>query len=106
MREGLLEQGDIAALWPIGDRWRLLGGYSYSLLENKALERLAGLEYEACCWLIRVLSQSYLVRSTGETDNTISIQFELKGLGSREARPEELLGRGILGPPRYDQSED
>ncbi len=106
MREGFLEQGDLTAIWPVGDRWRLLGAYSYSLLENQTLERLAGLEYEACCWLVRVLSQSYIVRSTGQTDNTISLQFELKGLGNRSVRPEELLGRGILGPPRYEQSED
>lgn len=106
MREGFLEQGDLAVIWPVGDRWRLLGAYSYSLLEDQALERLAGLEYEACCWLVRVLSQSYIVRSTGQTDTTVSLQFELKGLGNRSVRPEELLGRGILGPPRYEQSED
>ena len=106
MRESVLEQGDLTVLWPVGDRWRLLGGYSYSLLENQTLERLAGLEYEACCWLVRVLSQSYIVRSTGQTDTTVSLQFELKGLGGRAAGPEELLGRGILGPPRFDQSED
>ena len=106
MREGFLEQGDLTVIWPVGDRWRVLGGYSYSLLEHQTLERLGGLEYEACCWLVRVLSQSYIVRSTGQTDTTISLQFELKGLGDRSVRPEELLGRGILGPPRYEQSED
>jgi len=106
MREGFLEQGDLTVIWPVGDRWRLLGGYSYSLLEHQTLERIGGLEYEACCWLVRVLSQSYIVRSTGQTDTTVSLQFELKGLGNRSVRPEELLGRGILGPPRYEQSED
>jgi LPS-assembly protein len=105
MRKGVLEQADLSVLWPVGDRWRLLGAYSYSLLEDQTLERLAGLEYEACCWLVRVLSQSYIVRSTGQTDTTVSFQFELK-LGGRAAGPDELLGRGILGPPRYDQSED
>jgi LPS-assembly protein len=104
MREGLLEQGDLAMLWPVGDRWRLIGGYSYSLLEDKTLERRAGLEYEACCWLIRVQSHSYIVRSSGQTDNTVSIQFELKGLGGRGAAPDELLGRAILGQARYEQS--
>ena len=106
MQEGFLEQGDLSVIWPVGDRWRLLGGYSYSLLENQALERLAGIEYEACCWLVRFLSQSYIVRSTGQTDTTLSLQFELKGLGNRSVRPEELLGRGNLGPPRDEQGED
>jgi LPS-assembly protein len=106
MREGLLEQGDLAMIWPLGERWRVIGQYSYSLLENKALERLTGIEYEACCWRLRLTSQHYIVRSTGQTDSTISIQLELKGLGNRGASPEELLGRGILGPPRFDQDAD
>jgi LPS-assembly protein len=106
MQKDFLEQGDLAVIWPVGDRWRLLGGYSYSLLEKETLERLAGLEYEACCWRVRVLSQSYRVRSTGQTDNTLSLQFELIGLGDRNVRAEELLGRGILNPSRVEQSED
>jgi LPS-assembly protein len=106
MQKDFLEQGDLSVIWPVGDRWRLLGGYSYSLLEKQTLERLAGLEYEACCWVVRLLSQSYIVRSTGQTDTTFSLQFELKGLGNRSVRAEELLGRGTLGPPRNDQSED
>ena len=43
MREGLLEQGDLSLIWPVGQRWRLIGQYSYSLLEKKPLERFAGI---------------------------------------------------------------
>jgi LPS-assembly protein len=100
MRKDLLEQGDLSMIWPVGDRWRLIGQYSYSLLEKKPLERFAGLEYEACCWRLRVTSRHYIVRSTGETDETISIQLELKGLSQRSATPEELLGRAILSSGR------
>jgi LPS-assembly protein len=103
-REGLLEQGDLSVIWPVGERWRLIGQYSYSLLEKKPLERLAGLEYEACCWLIRLTNRSYIVRSSGETDSTFSIELRLKGLSRGGATPEELLGRGILGYRRLDQN--
>jgi LPS-assembly protein len=89
-------------VWPVGNRWRVIGQYSYSLLEKEPLERLAGIEYEACCWRLRLTSRRYIVRSTGETDDTISIEFELKGLARRGATPEELLGRGILGYRRFD----
>ena len=102
MRQDLLEQGDLSMIWPIGNRWRLIGQYSYSLLENKPLERFAGLEYEACCWRFRLTSRHYIVRSTGETDESISIQLELKGLSQRSATPEELLGRGILSYRRLE----
>jgi LPS-assembly protein len=102
MRKDLLEQGDLSFIWPLGDRWRLIGQYSYSLLENKPLERFAGIEYEACCWRLRVTSRHYIVRSTGDTDATISVQLELKGLSQRRATPEELLGRGILSYRRLE----
>ena len=103
-RAGLLEQGDLAMVWPVGERWRLIGQYSYSLLEKKPLERFAGLEYEACCWRLRITSRRYIVRSTGQTDSTVSIQLELKGLAGARATPDELLGRGILGLRQLNQS--
>jgi LPS-assembly protein len=103
-REGLLEQGDLSVIWPVGLRWRLIGQYSYSLLENTTLERVAGIEYEACCWLIRLTNRSYIVRSSGDTENTVSIELQLKGLARDRATPEELLGRGILGYRRLDQN--
>jgi LPS-assembly protein len=106
MRKNLLEQGDLSVVWPVANRWRVIGQYSYSLLEKEPLERLAGIEYEACCWRLRLTSRRYIVRSTGETDDTISIALELKGLARRGATPEELLGRGILGYRRFDAEAD
>jgi LPS-assembly protein len=84
-------------VWPIRDRWRLIGQYSYSFLDEKPLERFAGIEYEACCWRLQVTTRRYIVRSTGQTDNSISIGFELKGLANSRESPDELLQRGILG---------
>jgi len=96
-RRDLLEQGDLSMVWPIGDRWRFIGRYSYSLLEKEPLEQFVGWEFEACCWRVRVVGRRYVSRRTGETDSSISIQLELKGLTQRTTSPEELLDRGILG---------
>lgn len=101
-RPDLLEQGDLSLVWPVGDRWRMIGRYSYSLLERKPLEQFFGWEYESCCWRLRVVSRRYVSRRTGETDSSISFQLELKGLGQRAASPEELLDRGILGYRRFE----
>jgi LPS-assembly protein len=101
LREGLLEQGDLSMVWPMGDKWRFIGQYSYSLLEKEPLEQFVGLEYEACCWRIRLTGRQYVSRRTGETDSAISIQLELKGLSQRSTSPEELLDRGILGYRRF-----
>ena len=96
-RQGLLEQGDLSMVWPVGENWRFIGQYSYSLLEKEPLEQFVGLEYEACCWRLRLISRRYIIRSTGQTDSTLSVQLELKGLSQRTSSPEELLDRGILG---------
>jgi LPS-assembly protein len=101
LREGLLEQGELSMVWPVGQSWRFIGQYSYSLLEEEPLEQFAGLEYEACCWRVRLTGRRYISRRTGETDSAISIQLELKGLTQRASSPEELLDRGILGYRRF-----
>jgi LPS-assembly protein len=96
-RQDLLEQGDFSLVWPIAQQWRVIGRYSYSLLEREPLEQFVGWEYEACCWRFRVVGRRYVSRRTGETDSAISVQLELKGLSQRVSSPEELLDRGILG---------
>ena len=96
-RRSLLEQGDVSMVWPIGERWRVIGHYSYSLLEEEPLEQFVGWEYEACCWRIRLVGRRYVSSRTGETDSAITIQLELKGLTESSGAPEELLDRGILG---------
>lgn len=97
LREGLLEQGDLSLVWPIGEKWRVIGHYSFSFLDEEPLDRFLGWEYEACCWRLRVIGRRYITRRNGESDNSISIQLELKGFNDESAPPEMLLDRGILG---------
>jgi LPS-assembly protein len=96
-RRDSLEQGDVSVVWPLAQRWRLIGSYSYSFLDKERLEDFIGWEYEACCWRLRMVNRNYVSRRTGETDNSISLQLELKGLSQRVTSPDELLDRGILG---------
>jgi LPS-assembly protein len=96
-RRDSLEQGDVSVVWPIAERWRVIGRYSYSFLDKERLEDFIGWEYEACCWRLRMVNRNYVSRRTGESDNSISIQLELKGLSQRVTSPDELLDRGILG---------
>jgi LPS-assembly protein len=96
-RPELLEQGDLSVVWPLAERWRIIGRYSYSFLEKEPLEEFVGWEYDACCWRFRMVGRRYVSRSTGESDSAISIQLELKGLSQSPRTAEELLDRGILG---------
>ncbi|HEX5418416.1 MAG TPA: LPS assembly protein LptD [Gammaproteobacteria bacterium] len=104
-RRGILQQSDVSLVWPASEKWRVIGQYSYSFVENKPLERLLGLEYDACCWRLRVVGRSYVGHRTGETDNGIALQFELNGFTHSVVPPEELLDRGILGRSRLSGAE-
>lgn len=96
-RQGLLEQGDLSLVWPAAPRWRVIGRYSYSFLDNEPLERFLGWEYESCCWRLRLVGRNYISSRTGESDSSLVVQLELKGLTKNGSSPEELLDRGILG---------
>ncbi|HEY8519789.1 MAG TPA: LPS assembly protein LptD [Gammaproteobacteria bacterium] len=96
-RRGVLQQGDVSVVWPAAERWRVIGRFSYSFFENEPLEQFLGWEYEACCWRLRVVGRRFVSSRTGEADDSISIQLELKGLSQRVPSPEDLLDRGILG---------
>jgi LPS-assembly protein len=103
-REGLLEQGDASLVWPIGQSWRVIGHYSYSFLDEEALDQFLGLEYEACCWRLRLIGRRYISARTGDSDSSISVQLQLRGFSDEGGAPEELLDRGILGYRGFDDT--
>ena len=52
----------------------------YSTKEDKSIDRFAGFEYGGCCWRVRLLGPRYVSNRTGESDNSVMLQLELKGL--------------------------
>ena len=100
-RRGSLEQTDISAVLPVGRRWNLVGRHNFSLRDKSNLESFAGIEYDACCWRLRVVGRRYVSRRTGQVDNSIALQLELKGLTSVGDPADKLLERGILGYGNY-----
>ena len=96
-RQDLLEQGNISWSWPLSESWNFLGHYNYSLRDNKSLEQFYGLEYESCCWGIRMVYRQYVSTRDGQEDNSFGIQFILKGMTSIGTNANKLLERGILG---------
>lgn len=98
-----LEQVDLSAAWPLTPRWDVVGRYNYSLLDQRDLEVLAGLEYESCCWRARVVARRYLTAGEArEYNNAIYFQLILKGLGGLGTGLGELLGDSIRGYESYD----
>lgn len=96
-RRDRLEQADVSFSFPAGDRWNFVGRYSYSLRDHEPLDQFLGIEYETCCWGIRMVARREIKRDSGETNNSFSIQLELKNFTSVGNSADSLLGRGILG---------
>ena len=96
-RRNLLEQVDASTAFPISARTRLVARWLYSLQDEDTLEGFAGIEYESCCWALRVLGRHYVRNIEGETNNAIYLELELKGLGAFGRKSEDFLRRAILG---------
>lgn len=96
-RENDLEQTDVAFIWPITQRWSAIGRWNYSVEDELTLESFAGVEYDACCWTVRVVAREYINEIGGETNTGFYIQLLLKGLTSVGSGLDGLLERGILG---------
>jgi LPS-assembly protein len=96
-RESLLEQWDAGFAWRISENWQLYARQVYSTKEDKSLDRFAGFEYNGCCWSVRLLARNYVSNRTGESDNSVLLQVELKGLSSVGTQNDTFLERGIRG---------
>lgn len=96
-RENSLEQGDLSFSWPIGSQWNVVGRYNYSLRDNVSLEQFVGIEYESCCWGLRLISRRFISRRDGTADTAITLQLELKGLTSVGDPVDRTLEQGVLG---------
>ena len=98
----LIKQADLSFLYPITENWSVVGRYYYSLLDRKPLEQIAGVQWESCCLAVRAVARRYLRDRSGELNDALQLEVELKGLGSAGQKTERTLRRAILGYDRDD----
>ena len=96
-RRDSLEQGDLSWSWPVASRWNFVGRYNFSLRDQEVLEQFFGLEYESCCWGLRLVSRRHISTRDGTHDSSFGLQLVLKGMTSVGTAADKLLERGILG---------
>ena len=101
-RRDLLEQLDFSFLYPLNASWSLVGRSYYSLRDKKALESLAGVQWDSCCVAMRLVARRYVHTRAGELSNALMFEIELKGLGSAGQDARRALRRSILGYNRDD----
>ena len=96
-RRESLEQGDLSWSWPLAKRWNFVGRYNYSFRDEQVLEQFFGLEFESCCWGLRLVTRRYISTRDGTRDSSVGLQLVLKGMTSVGTAADKLLERGILG---------
>ena len=101
-RRDLFEQADFSFLYPINDNWSVVGRYYYSIKDKRALEQIAGVQWESCCLAVRLIARRYQRNRSEDLNSSLQVEFELKGLGSAGQNTERVLRRAILGYNRDD----
>lgn len=133
---GLTEQLEVGWQWPIwksardaqastapartagqvcSGTWYTVGRVNYSMKDSRITDSILGFEYDAGCWIMRVVAERM---STGRSEATthILLQLELVGLSRLGSNPLKVLkdnipgyrllreerGQTIPAPPRYD----
>ena len=75
-----VRQVDLSGQWPVLPGWYAIGRVNYSFRDKLLLEGLAGLEYNAGCWVFRGVFQRFQA-ATQTTSTGVHFQVEFNGLG-------------------------
>lgn len=134
---GLTEQLELGWQWPVwksdaaaqtsanpkralsaggcGGTWYAVGRVNYSMRDSRVTDSVLGAEYDAGCWILRVVGER---QSTGRSEATthVLVQLELVGLSRLGSNPLRVLKDNVPGyqllrdergestpaPPRHD----
>jgi LPS-assembly protein len=103
----VVEQVNISTYFPINRDWSFFAAFNYSLEADTAVEDMFGLEYDSCCWKVRLLHLRYYDNESGQNpdfndpnlqrEHSIQVQFVLKGLGGFGNRITSIMEDMIRG---------
>ncbi len=96
-----VRQTDFSVQWPVRAGWTAVGRWNYSLLDDRTLEALAGVEYNDRCWSLRVVAHRFATTSSAAS-TSIFLQLELNGVSRIGSNPLEALKRNIGGYKQFD----
>ena len=98
--DGISQVGATAS-WPIADRWSIVGAYYFDTNANKAADQMVGLQYNSCCYALRVGYERKLngwENNQSKYDNVIGFNFELRGLSSNYGLGTQKMLRSNILP--------
>ncbi|ELY5816545.1 LPS assembly protein LptD [Cronobacter turicensis] len=98
-KDGINQVG-MTASWPIVDRWSVVGAYYYDTNSNEAADQMLGVQYNSCCYAIRVGYERKLNGwdiDKSKYDEVIGFNIELRGLSSNYGLgTQQMLRSNIL----------
>lgn len=107
-----IDQIDLSAVAPFAQQWQVTGRYNYDFSNKQELETFIGLEYNDCCYRIRVLARRWLDSNIASLDSISSdeakydqglfFEIQFKGLGGSGAKVNSILNESIFG---YEERE-
>lgn len=101
-KDGISQIG-AAASWPIVDRWSVVGAYYYDTHTSKPADQMLGLQYNSCCYAIRVGYERKIngwENNQSKYDNVIGFNIELRGLSSNYGLGTHQMLRSNILPYR------
>jgi LPS-assembly protein len=75
-----IKQVDFSGQWPVKAGWYVIGRYNYSFADHILLQGIAGVEYNAGCWVFRGAFQR-LQAAVNTASTGIFFQLEFNGFG-------------------------
>ena len=103
-KDGISQVGGVAS-WPLADRWSVVGAYYYDTNVNKPADQMLALQYNSCCYAIRVGYERKLngwdtQNVQSKYDNVIGFNIELRGLSSNYGLGTQQMLRSNILPYR------
>jgi LPS-assembly protein len=98
-----IQQSDLSLYWPVTRHFGLIGRWNYDFDSGRTVEGFGGIEYNDCCWQIRLMARRFLDSPTGrdldtvEADEGIFLQIVFRGLAGVGSKVESVMERGIRG---------
>ncbi len=100
------EEASVSTYLPLNSNWSVFAAMNYSLVANQSVEDMFGVEYESCCWTLRLLHLRYYNNVSSapalddpdlERENTTQFQIILKGMGGFGDRITDIMEDLIRG---------
>ena len=106
-----IDQVDLSAVFPLSKQWALMARHNYDFSVEQELETFLGLEYNDCCYRVRILARKWLDSNIATLVDDNDLQYDygvffevhFKGLGGSGAKVTSILSDSIQG---YQQREN